>query len=64
MDYVSCQKQFDTVKWFDSIQAGEDQCGRYAFCEKCDKEEENPCARAIHRQKDGYIRIAVIMRRA
>lgn len=62
MDYISIQKQFDTVKWFDSIGAGEDRCGSYAFCEKCNIEEANPCAHAIHRYKSGYVRIAWIIR--
>lgn len=62
MDYISKQKQFDTVKWFDSIAAGEDRCGSYEFCEKCNIEEQNPCAHAIHRHRIGYVRIAWVVR--
>ena len=38
------QKKFDGVKWFDSIRAGDDQCGSYDFCVECRKDESNPCA--------------------
>lgn len=64
MDFKNQQDQFDVVKWHDSILAGEDRCGSYEFCEKCDKTERYPCARAAYRYKnDGkYIRIAVIRR--
>ena len=64
MDFKQQQDIFDSVKWFDSIQAGEDRCGSYDFCGKCRKEEANPCARAAHRYHNGYIRIAVIHRHA
>ena len=64
MDFKLWQDKFDGVKWFDSIQAGEDKCGSYEFCEKCKKEEQNPCAKAAYRFHQGYIRIAVIYRHA
>lgn len=54
------QEAFDSVKWFDSIRIGEDQCGTYDFCAYCRKGETNPCARAAHRYKNGYVRIATI----
>ncbi len=49
MDFESQQKKFDDIKWYDSIVAGEDRCGSYEFCEKCNKQEPCPCARAIAR---------------
>lgn len=54
---------FDNEKWFDSIVAGEDRCGSYAFCSACDKEDRNPCVRAMDRHEKGYIRIATIYRK-
>ncbi len=62
MDFQGQQNTFDTVKWYDSIQAGEDRCGTYEFCYKCRKTDEYPCARAAHRHDNGYIRIAVVRR--
>ena len=64
MNFERQQKRFDGVKWFDSIRAGDDKCGSYEFCGECRKDEPNPCARAMHRYHNGYIRIAVIYRRA
>ncbi len=64
MSFEQQQKRFDGVKWFDSIRAGDDRCGTYEFCGECRKDELNPCARAMHRFQNGYIRIAVIHRRA
>ena len=58
------QERFDDVKWFDSIREGNDTCGSYAFCVDCRKEEKYPCARAMHRHANGYIRIATIYRHA
>lgn len=40
------QKKFDEQKWLDSEKAGQDTCGSYKFCVKCDKSLENPCASA------------------
>ena len=54
------QDKFDDVKWFESIQMGEDKCGTYPFCQQCCKDEPYPCARAAHRYQNGYIRVAVI----
>ena len=64
MNFKNQQDQFDVVKWHDSILVGEDRCGSYEFCEKCDKTEIYPCARAACRYKNNgeYIRIAVIRR--
>ena len=62
MDFKRQQDNFDEVKWFDSIQAGYDCCGTYEFCEACRKEEKYPCARAAHRRRNGYVRIATIRR--
>ena len=65
MDYKTQQRVFDDEKWYDSVQAGNDQCGTYAFCGVCDKAEEFPCARAVERfQKANvpkkYVRIATV----
>lgn len=54
------QDEFDGVKWYDSIQMGEDKCGSYEFCAVCRKEEIYPCARAAVRSQNGYIRIATV----
>ena len=64
MSFERQQKRFDGVKWFDSIRAGDDRCGTYAFCGECRKDEPNPCARAMHRYQNGYVRSAVIRRHA
>lgn len=56
------QKEFDVIKWYDSVLAGEDKCGSYKFCVKCRKEEPYPCAKAEHRYNTGYYRLAVIRR--
>ena len=63
MNFKRQQDRFDEVKWFDSIKAGYDTCGTYAFCGACQKTETNPCARAAHRQVNGYIRVATLHRR-
>lgn len=62
MNLYAEQKKFDNVKWYDSIVAGEDRCGSYVFCDKCDKTVPNPCARAMQKHK-GYVRIGVLVRR-
>lgn len=62
MDYKTQQKVFDDAKWYDSVKAGDDQCGTYAFCGQCSKEEEYPCARAAYRFERGYVRIARVRR--
>ncbi|MBQ9728872.1 MAG: hypothetical protein IJV85_04675 [Clostridia bacterium] len=63
MNLQEQQKKFDVIKWFDSIRAGKDLCGTYAFCGRCDKDRPYPCARAAYRYGKGYIRLAVIRRR-
>ena len=63
MTLKNTQDAFDDVKWYDSIQMGEDKCGSYAFCSVCDKTEEYPCAKAKRRYENGYIRIATVYRR-
>ena len=56
------QKEFDDVKWYDSVAAKWDQCGNYAFCVKCDKERRYPCARAERRYYSKNNRIAIVRR--
>ena len=63
MDLQAQQKQFDEIKWFDSILVGEDRCGTYEFCEKCNKYELYPCANAMRRHQAKYVRVAMIIRR-
>lgn len=41
------QETLDTIKWLDS-ENGEDKCGSYSYCAKCDKAKEYPCARAYY----------------
>lgn len=41
------QNELDKKKWLDS-EYGEDTCGSYAFCAKCDKAKEYPCANAFY----------------
>ena len=62
MNLKTRQKEFDDVKWYDSVLAGKDKCGSYVFCKKCCKEDKYPCARAEHRYKMGYIRLAMVRR--
>ena len=62
MTFKFRQKEFDDVKWYDSVVAGEDRCGTYDFCVKCDKEQKYPCARAEYRYVKKYIRLGVISR--
>lgn len=63
MNLYEEQKKFDDVKWYDSIVAGEDRCGSYVFCDKCEKTSPYPCARAMQKHKKGYVRIGVLVRR-
>jgi hypothetical protein len=62
MDFKTQQDQFDNKKWYDSILAGEDKCGSYDFCVKCRKTETYPCARAMYKYENRYIRLAIIRR--
>ncbi len=64
MDFKARQDKLDVIKWYDSIVAGEDRCGTYAFCVKCRKKEEYPCARAEDRYEKRYVRVAIITRRS
>ena len=45
------QASFDVEKWVKSEQAGRDLCGQFDFCAYCDKEKENPCAKALDAHK-------------
>ena len=60
MDFKGQQERLDNMKWYDSIAADEDKCGSYVFCCKCRKYEPYPCAKALNRYRNGYIRLAVI----
>ncbi len=60
MGYRAVQEKFDKIKWFDSIAVGEDRCGTYDFCEKCDKTQRFPCARAMEKKEGKRVRIAVL----
>ena len=41
------QTELDVSKWLKSEEAGHDMCGEFDFCAYCDKEVENPCAKAF-----------------
>lgn len=60
MELKEFQDSFDYIKWMDSMAAGEDKCGTYIFCGKCNKEETYPCARAAARLQNKYVRLATI----
>ncbi len=61
MDFKTQQERFDDIKWYDSIVAGCDRCGSYAFCGDCDKNQTEPCARAAYRyKKQDWTKIATI----
>ena len=46
-ELMKLQAEFDVKKWYDSQANGNvDTCGSYAFCVKCDKNVEYPCAKA------------------
>ena len=62
MDLKSQQTEFDNKKWYDSVLSGDDRCGSYDFCVKCNKEDEYPCAKAMQRFQKKYIRLAIIRR--
>ncbi|MBQ7323544.1 MAG: hypothetical protein IJW96_03160 [Clostridia bacterium] len=57
------QHELDIMKWYDSVNKRDDMCGEYIFCGKCNKENNNPCARAEHRYNMGYIRLGTVRRR-
>lgn len=40
------QQELDVIKWKKSEELGEDACGTFDYCEKCDKALENPCDKA------------------
>ena len=63
MDLQLEQKKFDDVKWYDSILMGEDRCGSYDFCDKCNKFELYPCANAMRRKAKKYVRVGIVIRR-
>ncbi len=60
MDFKKQQDRFDVIKWYDSIVAGCDMCGTYEFCGACNKDLENPCARAAYKYRKGVVHLATI----
>ncbi|MBQ8405793.1 MAG: hypothetical protein IJX09_03980 [Clostridia bacterium] len=60
MNYRVEQEKFDKVKWYDSILVGYDRCGSYEFCVKCDKTQNNPCARAMQKANKKRVRIGIV----
>lgn len=40
------QKALDEVKWLKSQELGQDACGTFEYCVKCNKTLENPCDKA------------------
>ena len=63
MDLKEQQRILDERKWFDSLEAGEDKCGAYPFCQACDKALSYPCARAFLRKEKKFIRIAIVRKK-
>lgn len=41
------QKELDEIKWLKSQELGQDACGSFDYCAECNKELENPCAKAF-----------------
>lgn len=64
MNLKARQEKLDVIKWYDSILWGEDRCGTYEYCAKCNKDEQYPCARAEARFEKKYVRVAQVSRRA
>ena len=56
------QMKFDNEKWLASVEAGEDKCGSYSFCDSCIKTATYPCARAA-RKASGAVRVATVRRK-
>lgn len=46
------QKELDALKWRIGEENGFDPCGMFAYCERCKKEQENPCEKALKRYLD------------
>ena len=46
------QNELDVIKWHDSEVSG-DTCGTYEYCVRCDKQIDNPCARAYYDFRTG-----------
>lgn len=46
------QEELDEIKWYIGQELGCDPCGTFAYCEKCKKDEENPCEKALKRYKE------------
>ena len=63
MNFKSRQEKIDVIKWYDSILMGEDRCGTYEYCGKCNKGEKYPCAKAESRYINNYVRVATVKRR-
>ena len=46
------QEKLDEIKWYIGNELGFDPCGTFEYCCKCNKQEENPCEKALKRYKD------------
>ena len=46
------QNELDKIKWDLGEDIGCDPCGTFEYCKNCNKEEENPCEKALKRYKD------------
>ena len=40
------QQELDVIKWNKSVEMGQDACGTFDYCAKCDISLENPCDKA------------------
>ena len=49
MTLAEKQKMLDVEKWIKSEQEGRDVCGEFDYCKFCDKNVENPCAKALNK---------------
>ena len=49
MTLAEKQKMLDVQKWIKSEQEGRDVCGEFDYCKFCDKNVQNPCAKALNK---------------
>ena len=46
------QEELDEIKWYIGQEIGCDPCGSFEYCKYCNKQEENPCEKALNRYKE------------
>ena len=57
------QEMFDSLKWKESVETGNDLCGTYDFCSLCEREKSFPCARAQKRYNGEGVRVATVRKK-